>query len=161
AAGSALPRALGRGMEGAGRGVTIAMPTTRRELLAACAGGVLAVSPRTSQADPPAAGRPKRLGVVINSYTIRVAAGSARGGGPGFDDPLAFLDYCHDLGAGGVQVGIGAREAEPIARLRRKVEDFAMYLEGTIRLPGDRADEARFADEVRTASQAGAAVLRA
>jgi sugar phosphate isomerase/epimerase len=101
----------------------------------------------------------ERLGVVQYSYAIRLA--SERGGEKtGLADPLLFLEYCHELGAGGIQTGIGRRDGAYLARLRRKAEEHGMFLEGSIRLPRDRADSERFAEEVRCAREAGVKVLR-
>ena len=74
--------------------------------------------------------------------------------------PLVFLDYCHTLGARGVQVGIGARDDAACERLRTRAAAHAMDLEGIVRLPRDREDLDRFAAEVQTAARAGATVLR-
>jgi sugar phosphate isomerase/epimerase len=100
-----------------------------------------------------------RLGIVTHSYTIRLAAD--RGGrGPGLNDPLAFARHCHEAGAGGVQLPLGARDAAYLGRLRDKLHEWGMYLEGSVRLPEDRADVERFAAEVKSAKEAGATVLR-
>jgi sugar phosphate isomerase/epimerase len=143
------------------------MSLTRRELLAACAGcppALLALA-GDGPHDAPAAGerpRPRPLGVVIHSYGQRVAADRARGGPGRFDDAFVFLEYCHALGARGVQVGLGARDEAGCARLRARAEALGMDLEGSVRLPrdGDGGDLDRFAAEVRTAARAGARVLR-
>jgi 3-oxoisoapionate decarboxylase len=129
------------------------MLLTRREMLAACAAAVPCLA-----ADKPAGS--SRLGVVIHSYGIRSAASRGRGEQPPFADPLVFLDYCRQLGAAGVQVGIGVRDADFTARLRKQAEAHGMYVEGITRLPRDRADVGRFTDEIRTAKDAGATVLR-
>jgi 3-oxoisoapionate decarboxylase len=101
----------------------------------------------------------KRLGVVQYSYALRLSAERAAGK-TGLSDPLTFLDHCHEIGAGGVQIGIGTRDKEYLAKLRQKLEAHGMDLEGTIRLPKDRADLDRFTAEVRSAREAGAKVLR-
>lgn len=134
------------------------MDLTRREMLAACAAAVPALAGLPARAEPPADRRP-RLGVVLYSFSIRLAADRAAGA-PGLADPLAFLEHCHRQGAGGVQVGLGQRDPEYVARLREKLDAWGMYLEGIVRLPKDRGDVDRFAAEVRTAKAAGAAVLR-
>jgi sugar phosphate isomerase/epimerase len=89
------------------------------------------------------------LGIVIHSYSIRR-----------FTDPLVFLEYCHGLGAAGVQIAIGARDEAYAATLRQELESKRMYLEGSIRLPRDRTDLERFTSEVQSAKQCGATVLR-
>src|SRR5207253_6585614 len=71
-----------------------------------------------------------------------------------------FLDYCHALGAGGVQTSLGNRDEAYAARLRARAEEHKMYLEGSVRLPRDKGDVERFTGEVRTAKECGAAVVR-
>ena len=131
------------------------MNGNRRQFLAAAAALPLAHA-LSNAADED---RRKRLGVVLYSYAIRLAADRAAGK-PGFTDPLAFVEYCHELGAGGVQTGIGARGKEYLAALRKKLETYGMFLEGSIRLPKDEADCERFTKEVASARDAGAKVLR-
>jgi sugar phosphate isomerase/epimerase len=131
------------------------MPLTRRQMLAAC---VAAVQGLAAQKQPPT--DPPRLGVVIHSYGVRSAVSRQRRDKVPFSDPVVFLDHCRQLGAAGVQVAIGARDAEYSARLRQHVEAARMYLEGIVRLPQDSGDVARFTSEVRTAQGAGATVLR-
>jgi sugar phosphate isomerase/epimerase len=99
-----------------------------------------------------------RLGIVSDSFANRRAAERNRPGG--FTDPRVFLDHCHSLGAGGIQVDVGMRDRSYCAALRAKVEEYGMYLEGSIRLPRDPADLDRFSREVDTAREAGVAVLR-
>jgi sugar phosphate isomerase/epimerase len=77
-----------------------------------------------------------------------------------FTEPLRFLEYCHGLGAGGVQVGIGRRDDAYTSQLRRQAEDWGMFLEGTGGLPRDQADLERFEAEVVTAKNSGATVIR-
>jgi sugar phosphate isomerase/epimerase len=148
------------------------MAPTRRAFLAACAAAVpsLASRSRTVRGDVPGPKQP--LGVVIHSYTIRAAASQtqtkteaqaqSRGDAAAerFGDAFGFLDYCHALGARGVQVAIGARDEAACERLRARAAAYAMDLEGTVRLPRDRDDLDRFRAEVLTAVRAGAAVLR-
>jgi sugar phosphate isomerase/epimerase len=133
------------------------MTLTRRQMLAACAAAVPALYSSSSAA--PAGGQ-KRLGIVIHSFPVRRAAEKGGAGRPPFGDPLNFLEYCRKLGAGGVQVSIGVRDRDYVARLRTLLESSGMYLEGSIRLPQDRVDVERFNAEVQTARDAGATVLR-
>src|SRR4051794_4757389 len=103
----------------------MSMSMTRRELLAACA-STAALASRAARGDRQ--GQP--LGVVIHSYGVRAAASRARGGTEAFDDAAVFLDYCHGLGARGVQVGIGARDEAACDRLRARAAEQGMDLEG-------------------------------
>jgi sugar phosphate isomerase/epimerase len=129
------------------------MHYTRREWLAAGAGGLLALMAR---ADTPAAASPAHMGVVIHSYGIRRSADKERR----FDDPLTFLDYCRGLGAGGVQTSVGVRDDAYAAKVRDLLAAHKLYLEGSIALPRDKADVERFTAEVRTVKRCGATVFR-
>lgn len=114
----------------------------------------------TTLAHPPlatlAARKPQRLGIVIHSYAYRRAADAASR----FGEPLAFLDYCHEIGAGGLQTGIGTRDAAYAKKLRERAEAHGMYLEASVSLPKDRADVERFAAEIQTAKACGITVVR-
>jgi sugar phosphate isomerase/epimerase len=107
-----------------------------------------------------APGTRKRLGVGTYSYGLHWRA--AREGNPKarFKDPIEFLEYCHQLGAGGVQMVIGSRDASYAARLRARAEGWEMYLEGDASLPKVESDVLRFDAELRTAKEAGAEVVR-
>jgi sugar phosphate isomerase/epimerase len=100
--------------------------------------------------------RGRRMGVVVHSFAVRRAA-EPRGT---LQDPLGFLEHCRALGAGGVQVPLGVRDGEYTARLRRRLEETGMYLEGIVRLPQGEADVSRFEAEVRSARACGAEILR-
>jgi sugar phosphate isomerase/epimerase len=125
------------------------MTTTRREFLAACAAAL--ASPEARAAEPAQV----KMGVVIHSYGTRAADKESH-----FNDPLTFLDYCHGLGASGVQTALGARDEAYTAKLRARAEEHRMYIEGSSRLPRDNGDVERFAAEVRTAKECGATVMR-
>jgi sugar phosphate isomerase/epimerase len=125
------------------------MDWTRRDLLIAGAGSLIG---RLAHADQPA--RPL-MGVVIHSYWIRRTDKEQR-----FDDPLTFLDYCRNLGAGGVQTSLGVRDDAYAAKLLELAAKHKLYLEGSIGLPRDQADVERFTAEVRTAKRCGVTVFR-
>lgn len=131
------------------------MNNNRRQFLAAAAASPFA----SVLAGAAGADRRNRLGIVQYSYALRLSADRAAGK-VGFSDPLAFLEHCHELGAGGVQIGLGTRDKDYLTRLRKKVEAYDMNLEGTTRLPKDRADTERFVSEVRCTREAGVKVLR-
>jgi sugar phosphate isomerase/epimerase len=105
------------------------------------------------------AGR-KRLGVCSYSYNIHWKA--ARDGHPKvqFKDTIEFLEYCHELGAGGVQIGVGSQDTDYPKKLRAKAEAYEMYFEGQASLPQQSADVDRFDAEIRSAREAGAGVVR-
>lgn len=104
--------------------------------------------------------RRKRLGVCTYSYNIHWKA--AREGHPKvrFKDTIGFLEYCHELGAGGVQIAVGSRDADYPTKLRAKAEAYEMYFEGQASLPQQPSDVDRFEAEIRAARKAGAGVVR-
>lgn len=126
----------------------------RREMLTASAGVFIAASARA--ADKPRS----KLGVVIHSYGIRSGDSRRRKEEPSFSDPLVFLAHCKTHGAAGIQTGIGLRDKDYTAKLRKTVEDAGMYLEGVVRLPDDKKDVGRFEAELKCASEAGASIVR-
>src|SRR4051794_18093117 len=121
-------------------------------MLLACAAPALGAL----AADPPAR---SKMGVVIHSYPIRQSADRERNSPP-LSDPLNFIDHCHKIGAGGVQLSIGKRDADYVRKLRDRLQTTGMFLEGSIALPRDKEDGERFAGEVRTAKECGVTVLR-
>ena len=70
-----------------------------------------------------------------------------------------FLEYCHSLGAGGVQMGLDSLEADYLDRLRRRTAELGMYLEVIVSLPESDAT-ADFERHLDAAQQAGAVCLR-
>ena len=126
------------------------MTWTRREVLAAGAAGLLTWAARGDEPAEP------RMGVVLYSYGIR----RAREKDGGFADPMTFVAYCRQLGAGGAQTPLGVREDDYADKLREYCEHNKLYLEGIISLPRDKDDVGRFADELRTAKRCGVGVCR-
>ena len=96
------------------------------------------------------------MGVVIHSYGIRRSSDKDRR----LDDPIAFLEYCRSLGAGGVQTSLGVRDEAYADKLRGMISEHKLYLEGSIALPRDKDDVERFTKEVQTAKRCGVTVFR-
>ena len=116
---------------------------TRRRLLGLLAGAVggTGISPVLSQSTGKTPVLRSRLGVCIDSYGI--ARGSAgKVAVAGFRDALAFLEFCHQRGAGGIQIRIDPGMAGGPAKLRSKAESYGMYVEGQGSLPGKRVRSA-------------------
>jgi 3-oxoisoapionate decarboxylase len=126
------------------------MRLTRRAILAACAGAVTA---RPCVGNENQADSHSTLGLVIHSFAVR-------GSEKGFSDPIRYLEYCRSLGAGGIQVGIGARADAYADDLRTRAEAASMFVEGSVSLPRDESDVDRFTAEIRTAKRVGADVVR-
>jgi sugar phosphate isomerase/epimerase len=133
------------------------MAMTRRQWLAA--GLTLPALERLSRLSA-AAKVQSHLGIVSYSFHLRLSTDRSGAEAEGIGDPLHFLDYCHRLGAGGIQLDLGAKDKSNIAKLRQQTESYGMYLEGSVRLPRDKLDVDRFTSEVRTAKDAGAKMLR-
>ncbi|MBM4047302.1 MAG: sugar phosphate isomerase/epimerase [Planctomycetes bacterium] len=101
-----------------------------------------------------------RLGLCIHSLMIRSAADRDSGARNPISDPLTFLEYCHRLGAAGLQMPLGTREADYIARFRQQAEAYGVFIEGSVGLPRDERELGPFEAAVRAAQQMGASVLR-
>ncbi len=101
-----------------------------------------------------------RLGIGMHSYGH--AWKSARDGkaGVGFRGALSFLEYAHSIGAAGVQVTIRLDDREDVSRIRARAEELGVYFESQLSIPRDKADTARFEDELKTLRAAGATVAR-
>jgi sugar phosphate isomerase/epimerase len=133
----------------------------RREVLFSIAGGLAAANiGQLTRVFGANQDRKSRLGIADFSYNIRLRAERSRAVKGSLGDPLNFLDHCHNIGAGGVQTNIGARDENYTRRLRQKAEAFDMFLEGSTSLPQDRSRLDKFEASVRTARQAGAKVIR-
>jgi 3-oxoisoapionate decarboxylase len=71
----------------------------------------------------------------------------------------AFLEYCHTLGAGGIQIGLDSLDPAYLDRLQRRTAELGMYLEAIVSLPQNN-DAADFEQHVAAARRAGAVCLR-
>lgn len=127
----------------------------RRQALFSIAGGLLtSVLGAPAQALRSASSGRKRLGIDTFSYNIRLRADRQ------LRDPLNFLEHCHQIGAGGVQMGIGIRDEAYIRKLRGNAEKYEMFIEGSEGLPRSQSDIETFEKVVRTAKHAGVKVIR-
>ena len=133
----------------------------RREALFSIAGGMAAATVgNLTKVYGAGQTRKSQLGIADFSYNIRLRAERSRRAKGSLGDPLNFLEHCNNIGAGGVQMNIGARDEDYTHRLRQKAEAFDMFVEGSTSLPKDRSDLERFEAAVRAAKQAGAKVIR-
>jgi sugar phosphate isomerase/epimerase len=106
------------------------------------------------------AGRRTALGIGMHSYGFHWKAARDEPAKAPFSDALDFLEYCHRLGAGGVQVAISSKEKEYPARIRAKADAYGMYFEGQLSLPKRDSGTERFEVELRAAKEAGATLVR-
>lgn len=102
----------------------------------------------------------QRMGIVVHSYASRWQSKTPTERYPAFANALDLLEHCHQIGAGGVQVTVNGWTDDFAKKVRDAREKTGLYLEGSIGLPRDEADVARFDNEVRRAREAGAHILR-
>ena len=133
----------------------------RREILR-WAGVSLCAGALSRMAEAWGAERSERTGLGIAIYCLGLRRRQLQQRNPAHDlfEPLAFLEHCHQLGAGGIQASLGVRDAGYVKQLRQRAEQLAMYVEGNVSPPRDAADVDRFAAELRTAAAAGATIVR-
>jgi sugar phosphate isomerase/epimerase len=101
-----------------------------------------------------------RMGVVVHSYWSRWNSKTESKKYPGFTSAMELLEHCHELGAGGLQVGVSKWTGDFARKVRDRREKLGMYLEGSIGLPGKEEDVSRFEQEIVSAKEAGARVVR-
>lgn len=122
----------------------------RREALRSMAGcGAMLLSGRAAAAET----KRSRMGIVI--YALGLHQRHA-----GLSSPMAFLEKCHGLGAGGIQCAFGPKDASQAIEVRKRAEQFGMNVEAIINPPRDDGDLARFERDVILAKEAGAGVAR-
>jgi len=101
-----------------------------------------------------------RMGVVVHSYASRWNSKVESKNYPGFLNAIDLLEHCHHIGAGGIQVGVKDWTIDFAKKVRDRREQLGLYLEGSIGMPGKAEDVSRFEQEVISAKEAGARVLR-
>jgi sugar phosphate isomerase/epimerase len=101
-----------------------------------------------------------RMGVVVHSYGNRWNPKEQSEKYPGFTDAIQLIEHCHQIGAGGVQVGVNKWTTDFARKVRDKREKLGLYLEGSISLPKKPEDVPAFEQEVQHAREAGVQVLR-
>jgi len=135
---------------------------SRREALLSITGAAAAMAlakPIWAQASPES--KSSRLGICSDSYALRFRANKDGGQDKErFTEPLEFLDHCHRLGAGGIQMTVGRRGESYAVGLRRQAETYGMFVEASIGLPKDQSDLERFGADVAMAENSGAKVIR-
>ncbi|MCH6201007.1 sugar phosphate isomerase/epimerase [Aquiflexum sp. LQ15W] len=100
------------------------------------------------------------MGIVVHSYGARWNSKVPSEKYPGFESALQLIKHCHQIGAGGVQVGVNNWTSDFAKKVRDQRENLGMYLEGSIGLPKSKEDLDKFEKEVLAAKEAGATILR-
>ena len=125
---------------------------TRRNLLTSAS--ALAAMPL------PAAMRGKRMGIVIHSYWKRWQGKYSSLKNPPFMHALDVLDHVRGLGVGALQTMVGGWTADFAGKVRDTCESYGLKIEGSITVPKNENDVARFENELRLGKVAGATIFR-
>ncbi len=131
----------------------------RREALGSIAGSVAGFA-LTNPVKPAAVQpqRSKKLGIARFSYSIRSRAERLGNIQRRITGPVDFLKHAHSVRAGGIQDRI--TNANDAHQLRRYAENYGLFVEGSTSLPRNERDVDRFESHLRTATTAGATVVR-
>ena len=108
----------------------------------------------------PAFLKENRMGVVVHSYGSRWNSKIQSQKYPGFTNAIELLEHCHQIGAGGIQVVVKDWTEDFAKKLRDRREKLGLYLEGSIGVPFQPDNVARFEKEVINAKEAWAVILR-
>jgi sugar phosphate isomerase/epimerase len=101
-----------------------------------------------------------RFGVAEASYVMRRYRNMASEKYPPFVNALEMIEHCAALGFGGAQLGIRKWDADFCKKLRGRVADLNMFIEGQIRLPKTKDDLDRFNSDIKAAKEVGIDVIR-
>lgn len=101
-----------------------------------------------------------RMGIVVHSYATRWNPKVESAKYPGFADGLALIRHCHQIGAGGVQLGVYNWSADFTKKVRAEKEKLGLYLEASIGMPFTTADVDAFERNIISAKAAGMDIVR-
>ena len=90
----------------------------RRRMLQMLASGAAGIAFAPCAFSAERSGNQKRLGIGMHSYGFHWQAARERNPNAKFSGALDFLEYCHKIGAGGVQVAIASKEQGEAKRIR-------------------------------------------
>jgi sugar phosphate isomerase/epimerase len=100
------------------------------------------------------------MGIVVHSYGLRWNSKVNSSKYPGFTNAIDLVNHCHQIGAGGMQVVVKDWTNDFAKQLRTRSEHLGLYVEGSIGVPNNEADVARFEKETLHAKEAGIRILR-
>ena len=114
----------------------------RRDLLRAGSVGLVAgrLALGDDAAPAPAPAPRSALGIVEHCYSQRHAHGRANGGKGLLDDPAAFVDFCSDRGAAGIQMSLTDKTIadQSSDRFTRALSQKHAFFEASCELPRNR-----------------------
>ena len=133
---------------------------TRRDVIRLL-GGIISATPCAASVLAQSSEMPRTgLGLVIYTQGIRRRMLKAEDPKRDIFEATTFLQHCHELGAGGIQIPLGVLEPATCGRLRETAADYGMFIEGIVGPPFADGDVARFRAEIETASRVGAKAVR-
>src|SRR3954465_11695505 len=100
------------------------------------------------------------MGFVSYCFGIQQRAATEAGHSPDLRDPLSLLAEVEVMGGAGLQLDLGVRDKEYLHELRKFSEANNLSVEGSVGLPKTELDMAKFEQQIATAAEAGAAVVR-
>ena len=114
--------------------------------------------PRLLRADPAA----NRTGLGLVTYCCRLRQTWLQQRDPRSNlfEPFTFLAHCQELGAGGMQLSLGALDVARALRLRKRAEAAGLFVEAIINVPREKKDVEQFDAQMSTAVAAGAQAVR-
>ncbi len=101
-----------------------------------------------------------RFGIAEASYMQRRYSKLESVQFPAFTNSLDMIDYSASIGFGGMQFSVRNWDAAYAKKVRKRVEELDVFLEGQIRLPKNQADLSRYEAEVNASKIAGIDTLR-
>lgn len=128
----------------------------RAALGSALAASMIAIGPGFAKALAEGTLPPKSpAGIATTALSTRLRAAGVP---PLRDNPVAYVEYCRSLGAGGIQHLI----TTDLPAVRKRLDELGMYYEGQVQLPTRLADDlSTFENSLRASAALGATVARA
>jgi len=131
----------------------------RRDFLARTALATLAFGSASALRGQPE-GQHSKMGLVSYVFNVHHKAAKTNKTLVDLNDPMNFLEECHRLGAGGMQVPLGVRDQTYLNNLRRQAEHYGMHVEAMLEFPKNDADLDQFEKQLISAKTVGATVAR-
>ncbi|MCA9059714.1 MAG: sugar phosphate isomerase/epimerase [Planctomycetaceae bacterium] len=137
-------------------------PIRRRAALHSLGGATIGIVTAVTSLAQPHRRVPRRSSLGLVSYCCNLLRRQRKQLNAATDlfQPLNFLQYCHTVGAGGMQIALGQLSDSSLAQLKTYAEQNSLFVEAIANPPRDQADVARFDRDIRTARDAGAAAVR-
>lgn len=106
--------------------------------------------------------KPPKCSLGLVQYCCQFRRNHLKKQTPEFDlfEAKNFLNHCHELGAGGAQVQLGALPREAAREISNITQETGLYLEAIVTAPKRKQDVAQFDLEIYTAREAGARAAR-